>query len=531
MALSFGSQPTGFVKISEPANIPFDLLTHFLYPVKKQITKDLLDLMALVIVDFNPELPSVSFCLVVDSLLNDSLKHSGFHEIPVFTSVGDPGINLWGAKFVLSEIPDVPENISLSGFLRNTLTIENIINVDVINPEDYAVNPVTWMFVSNGFSDACSKRLQIEKLGDLVLAPHKMFLIRRLYTDSAKLSIKQMHGGYSAQTYQVTSYDKEGRKMRPTVLKIANKAIITRESDRCQKFALPYIFNNSAKVLGTEFFGDTGGLTYNFVGIGGENTQLKWLTHYYQKWSAEQLEPLFDKVFLQILNPWYGQPKKEKIYPYRDHDPTFTFFPQLCEMGEELFSVSSQDMYFTVKETSQQLVNPYWFLKYEFARLRETDMDYYTSICHGDLNMQNILLDEDMNVYLIDFSETKPRSVISDFARMEAIFMIDNAPLENEEDLEEYIKFVSRFYDSIKLGELPENTYNGSHKDIVSRNVALCHKMRKYAFDSVGGNPDPVPYCLALLEWILPIVCYGSAPIANKRVSMIVAGLLCKRLN
>jgi len=37
------------------------------------------------------------------------------------------------------------------------------------------------------------------------------------------------------------------------------------------------------------------------------------------------------------------------------------------------------------------------------------------------------LLDGEMNVYLIDFSETRPRSVVSDFARLEAIFMIEHA--------------------------------------------------------------------------------------------------------
>jgi len=51
--------------------------------------------------------------------------------------------------------------------------------------------------------------------------------------------------------------------------------------------------NNSAMVLGTAFLCDTGVSVYNFVGIGGEQTQLKWLTHYFNTWPAEELEPLF----------------------------------------------------------------------------------------------------------------------------------------------------------------------------------------------------------------------------------------------
>jgi hypothetical protein len=53
--------------------------------------------------------------------------------------------------------------------------------------------------------------------------------------------------------------------------------------------------------------------------------------------------------------------------------------------------------------------------------------------------------------------------------------------------------------------------------------------MRQYAFSSTVNNPDIVPYYLALLEWTLPIVCYGI-PVYQKRISMIAASLLCERL-
>ena len=283
-------------------------------------------------------------------------------------------------------------------------------------------------------------------------------------------------------------------------------------------------------VLGTEFFGNSGALRYNFVGIGGEQTRLRWLTHYFHNWTTEQLEPLFDKIFLQILHPWYGQPIHEVIYPFRDHDPRLTFFPQLCETASDQLSVSPDEKFFKVEQKGQQLVNPYWFLKHEFARRNETTINYYTSICHGDLNMQNILLDEDMNVYLIDFSETKPRSVISDFARLEAIFMVDNAPLDDEKETEAYLKFICSFYDTVRLDQKPVTSYMGDHSERVSKNVALTYKMREYAFKSVGQNTDPVPYCMALLEWIMPVVCYSSATFEHKRLSMIVSGLICKAI-
>jgi serine/threonine protein kinase len=175
------------------------------------------------------------------------------------------------------------------------------------------------------------------------------------------------------------------------------------------------------------------------------------------------------------------------------------------------------------------MLNPYWFLKHEYPKRRDKSMQYPTGICHGDLNMQNILLDETMNVYLIDFSETRQRSVVSDFARLEAILLIDNAPLETEADMKPYLDFIESFYNVADLHSVSPNIYTGFHREKVAKNHALALKMRNYAYESTHQNADPIPYYMALLEWVLPIVCYGI-PIPQRRLSMIVASLLCEKV-
>jgi len=158
-------------------------------------------------------------------------------------------------------------------------------------------------------------------------------------------------------------------------------------------------------------------------------------------------------------------------------------------------------------------------------------MAYFTAVCHGDLNMQNILLDNEMNVYLIDFSETRPRSVISDFARMEAIFMTESYPIENQEDFLQVLDLVSGFYERpCTLDKKFRTTFSGRLPGLMQRNMALTMKMREYALASVGGEKDFLPYALALLEWILPVVCYGSASVWQKRLSACIASLLCRTL-
>lgn len=308
--------------------------------------------------------------------------------------------------------------------------------------------------------------------------------------------------------------------------------MIQREAERCKQYAMPYILNNSAIVLGTSYYCSRGALRYNFVGIGGEGSELRWLTHYFHNWPVRDLEPLFDKIFLNILKPWYGQAIDEVIYPYADHDPTKTFFPHVFRQAEEELRIPLQDRYFTIGGTGKNYLNPYRFLKEEYPKRREQGMAYYTSICHGDLNMQNILLDNDMNVYLIDFSETRPRSVVSDFARLEAIFLTESFPMENEEDFQQVLEFLTDFYKKpVFLDKKIQTSWSGRLPGLMHRNMALTLKMREYALVAAKGNKTFTPYALALLEWILPIVCYSSATVWQKRLSACVASLLCQSLD
>ncbi len=445
-------------------------------------------------------------------------------------SPGDAAVGgLRGIAFVLERAPDCGAATGLSELLEKTLTLENIAAVEPLAETATLVRPVLWVFLADEAQPADALRRQVTGDPEFVAAPHKAFLARRLYADSARVEVRSLHGGYSAQTYQVTSYDSAGRRLRPTVLKLAGRAMIARESARCRQYALPYIFNNSAAVLGTEFLGDVGALRYNFVGIGGERSQLRWLRYHFENWPLERLEPLFDKIFLQILQPWYGQAVRQTINPFLDHDPTRTFFPQLAVAAQEVLHTSAAAPEIELPELGRRIVNPYWFLRSEYPRRARVAVEYPTAICHGDLNLQNILVDEGDNVYLIDFSETRPRSAVSDFARLEAIFLIECLPMRDEAEYRQRVRLLERFYAGDGLDRPPE--LPAGLDPTTQRCCRLALRMRRYALQCVQGDPNPLPYYLALLEWILPIVCYRPATVLwPKRLSQAVSALLCERV-
>ncbi|MEL7587078.1 MAG: STAS domain-containing protein [Prolixibacteraceae bacterium] len=524
--ISFGRDPSGIMQLKAARSISFGELAKAAGALKEILDPGANEVMLLAVTDRDTT-SSLTVALFNDDSLARLTRSTHMSFFP--DSVMTAGNVITGISFILDEWQTINKGGSLPELLNENLTIENITGIQALNPGKVLKNPQTWVFLSKGMRPAAGSRLIIETSDPWETEPDLEFLIRRLYTDSMQVKVTELYGGYSARTFQMTSYDELGRKMRPTVLKIANRALISRESERCRQYALPYIFNNSAVVLGTEYYGKKGALRYNFVGIGGEDSPLKWLTFYFRDCEMDVLEPIFDKIFLQILKPWYGQPVAETIYPFRDHDPTLTFFPHIYKMVQELFSVSADEKQLVISGSARPVLNPYWFLKHQFSSHRETGIGYYSGICHGDLNMQNILLDEQMNVYLIDFSETRPRSVISDFARLEAIFLVDNAPLEDESDLNDYLQFINEFYSGDVLYERKEHFYSGRHARKVVKHAALALKMREYASLSVRGNQDPLPYYLALLEWVLPVVCY-TLPALQKQLSMFVSALLCEKL-
>jgi hypothetical protein len=527
-AISFDSHPAGLLKLNEFRKLSFGQLNAAVKMLQEEIFGESSVILQLVI-SFEANNPSISLMAFENAALTKIFSESGLNRFNRLISDNIQETKAIGLKFSLAEMNSFSASNSLMVNIGQQLTFENILSVETIVQNEVLDNSNVYLFVSEDVTDGKLERLPIETKAGFVLESHKAFLARQLFSDSGSLFVEPLHGGYSAQTFRVTSFDKEGRRLRPTVMKIAHRDLISRESERCKQYALPYIFNNSAIVLGAEFIGETGALRYNFVGIGGESSQLRWLTHLYQESDLESLEPLFDKIFLQILKPWHGQPVMSKIALYKDHDPTFTFFPHIYQTVSELFSISSDDKYIYVPEMERDMLNPYWFLKHEYARRRESVIDYYTGICHGDLNMQNILLDENMNVYLIDFSETKPRSVISDYARLEAIFLVDNAPVENDTEMHDYLQFITDFYKADSLAIKPEIIYKGNQSEKVRKNSGLTLKMRQYAYESTMKNPMLLPYYVALLEWTLPIVCYGL-PVYQKRISMIVASLLCEQI-
>lgn len=432
-------------------------------------------------------------------------------------------------SLIFKEELDLKNKEALKEKVKAKLDNEMLIDINTLSCNSRFSEAIILVYSPCEIESAENKRLKIEFEKEPTPQDEFEIIMRKIYSDCSSIFVKQLHGGYSAQTFMVDGYDHNGKRIIPTVLKLGNLAMIKRERDRYEEFVKKYILNNSVSILGSYFYGDWGGVRYNFVGINGPESKLKWLTLHYKERPIEDFIPLLKKVFTEVLLPWYGQPRLEILHPYKEHDPTSVFFKHIYNEAEKNLGISSEDKTIFIPALNRNVVNPYWFLKYKYGEKEKTSKLWYKCICHGDLNMQNILVDEIENIYIIDFSETKVRNAVSDFARIEPIVKNENVRLECENDLFELLRFEEGLLVPNSLDESPVYNYSGNDP-MVEKAFKTISLLRKYAKTVTLFENDIIPYLLAVLEWTLPIVCYYGVDNLRKKYSAYSSALMLEKI-
>ena len=385
-----------------------------------------------------------------------------------------------------------------------------------------------WLFVPGTIRGGAEKLLKIAIDGDLDWRPEWDAIVRRLYADCQSVALTPLHGGYNSKTFRVVAYDREGRRTLPTVLKIGPLAITAREEVANREYVSRFILNNGTTVLGGAEEGDWAGLRYNFLGVNGPESRLVWLRDHYLRRPTEEVLPLFDTLLTRVLKPWYAQPKWEQVWLYRDHTP-LRLFPQLLEVAERDLGLSNDALTIDCPELGLELPNPMRFLKHEYARRAGESRLWYTAICHGDLNLQNVLVDERENLYVIDFSETRPRNAVSDFARLEPIVKFEFPRLESDEDLRQLLEFEEGLTGVTRLSDPPPFIYRGDDP-LVARAHAVIARLRRAADIVTLFEQDMTPYWLAMLEWTYSVICYVQLSARHKRYAVCSAALICRAI-
>lgn len=437
-------------------------------------------------------------------------------------------IGFLASGLLLQQNTDVKNPLEPEDYLNSVIKLEEVEKIVSLKQDTKLQNVSAWLFIPKLLRAGEEKLIKIETEDGSQFREEWDIIIRKIYSDSSRVILTPLHGGYMSKTFSVTSYDKEGRQVVPTVVKISSLDIQKREEYASKNYVEKFILNNSTSSMGSAVFRDWAAIRYNFLGITGTDSKLTWLRNLYTTKSREELSLIFENIFTKILKPWYGQPRLEPVYLYDDHSP-LRLFPNLFEQVKNDFGWDAESEILRCEELGIDLPNPFRFLKYEYQNRKTKSQMWYTSICHGDLNMQNILLDEKENIYIIDFSETKPRNIVSDFARLEPIFKFEIPKIETEDELKQMLEFEMGLASVNNLSEIPPFNYKGSDPSVKKGYELIC-QLRKYADTVTIFETDIRPYLLAVLEWTYSVMCYVQLNPLVKKYAAYSAALMVKKL-
>lgn len=383
-----------------------------------------------------------------------------------------------------------------------------------------------WFEASPAVQSCIEERMQI--IVEETIPVDWEIIIRSIFTEESRVILKRLTGGFTSSTFAAETYDISGRKTLPTVLKISQFKIAKREELAYHESVRPFILNNATVLFGKASHGDYTGLRYNFVGITGVESKLRSLESIYLLGDIDKVLSILHDTAENVLAPWFGQAKPKKLNPFKDHDLR-SVFPRLPEIAQDLLGIDIENPRLYCAELSREVANPFWFIKHRYDSYLDYTLEWNKSITHGDFNLNNILVDERNNIYVIDFSETRERNVASDFARLEPIVLLQLTRISDSLDVAK----VLRVTESLLVGNIfsPQVTIcSGNSDPMLVQAQKVIHTLRRLAADRVSSLVHEGAYLLPLFQWTAPIVCYVQAGIECKRAAAFSAGLFLERL-
>ena len=438
------------------------------------------------------------------------------------------GRRLGGSAVSLRSKPALDNAGDIHDAIRNEVTLDTLGGIVSLSASQPVTTARVWVFAPRQLRSGASKLLQVTVEGNGDWRAEWDAIIRHLYDDCRSVTLTPLHGGYMSSTFRAVAYDHDGRRTLPSVVKIGPTAVTRREVEANRNYVARFILNNGTTVLGDAQHGEWAGLRYNFLGVNGPDSRLVWLHDLYANRPVAEATALFERLFTRVLKPWYAQPKWEQVFLFRDHTP-LRLFPALFETAEQTLGVSPDSPDFDCPELGVKLPNPYWFLKHEYPRRADESRLWYTAVCHGDLNLRNVLVDERDNLYVIDFSETRPRNAVSDFARLEPVLKFEMNSPDSDEDLRRLVRFEEGLMSVTGLDQPPPFRYDGADPR-VARAFAGLTVLRRLADRATLFENDMIPYWIAMLEWTYPTVCYRQFSIRQKRLAACSAALICRSI-
>lgn len=388
-------------------------------------------------------------------------------------------------------------------------SIKNILGIEVI------ASPASFCKFLTGSEPIIKKRfadkLQITIKPDMALENVDRELIGFLFRDSVKVDLKALDGGFSGNlVLKSRSWDQFGRQQVPGIIKIGDRDLIAKERESFER--IQEVMGNSAPQI-TEFADRThrGGIKYRYASMGSENVTV--FQDLYKNSKISKLHWVLDAVFLNQLGRLYSAVTAEKtdLFSYWDFNPRYS--SSIQSKIESLKDVEIKDDYILLEE--QKITNVVKFYKNDLKDLRfNRQINQPFAWVHGDLNGRNIIIDDQNNVWLIDFFHTHYGHVLRDLIKLENDIMFIFTQINSLEEFRTARQFTDILFE---LEDLGANPFEGHQEEIKKfpEDFQKCSKviqiLRGYYSEMIGMMRDPLAWHIAILRYAMHTLSFDES--------------------
>ena len=355
-------------------------------------------------------------------------------------------------------------------------------------------------------------------------------LFCRLFSQAESILARPLAPGHSgASVMRVKPFYKNGGGGE-VVVKFGQVEQIKKEYENYQCYVRPYTGGGrNTSVIEMRRTPRLGGIIYSLLGTA--NDQLEDFGSFYHRASASQIKEVLERLFRETCADWYAnRGNLQPIDLTADYRRFLSYPPeQLDELRlDRLSSVEGKHSL-----TFKSLTGRHTFLN----PIRATESlgfvhSTYACITHGDFNPHNLLVDNNGDVWLIDFQETNRSHILRDVATMDAVVRFQlltakEATLDERFELEETLNKVDHFS---QLDQLPPNLVTSNAAIAKAYDVVLY--LRKQAYRLVQQNPhdDMNEYYVALLYTAMNTLRFSTLSDVQLEHALLCASLLADRL-
>lgn len=355
-------------------------------------------------------------------------------------------------------------------------------------------------------------------------------LLCRLFPDKQAITLGSMSGGYSnAIVLNVEPYHANIGMSSSVIVKLDHFDEINIEHENYKQYVEGHLGGTFVtNILNSRRTTHFGGIIYFFLGQGGE--RLNDFRHFYQHASLEDIQKVLRAVFQVTCGNWYADRSVRQPHNL-SHD-----YKQMLNMTEDKISAAFEQLkhvqgkneltFNALSDSSRRFTNPLSLIN------RDLVETVYVCITHGDLNGQNILIDTQLNAWLIDFRRTGKGHILRDVAFLETFVRTQllsehEATLDERLHLEETLLKMQRYNEHGSMQNRLETTNAALQK---AYQVTLM--LRQMAYDLVRPNPVDTmrDYYIGLMYCGLNQIRHYSSPTVSREHGLLSASLIASRL-